>query len=99
MDWQLHDGDAGPRVRRAATQDEGKELFRIQVDPSNPYTIKTREVYLEGQYGRLRTVANGPDGYLYLTTSNCDSRGMPNGRCAMGGDQLLRVTGVELTRM
>jgi glucose/arabinose dehydrogenase len=79
----------------AVTQDEGKELIRIQVDPNNPYTIKTREVYLKGQYGRLRTVANGPDGYLYLTTSNCDSRGMPNGRCAMGGDQLLRVTGLN----
>jgi hypothetical protein len=38
----------------------------------------------------------GPDGHLYLTTSNCDSRGQPNGRCARdGGDKVLRIVGAN----
>jgi aldose sugar dehydrogenase len=48
------------------------------------------EVYLlgEGGYGRLREVIMGPDGDLYVTTSNCDGRGV----CPDEGDQILRVT-------
>jgi glucose/arabinose dehydrogenase len=74
---------------------EGEHLHRIQVSPDNPYKVEKHEVYLKGQYGRLRTVAMGPDGHLYLTTSNCDSRGVPNGRCLAGGDKVLRVVGAH----
>ena len=34
----------------------------------------SHEVYLRGQHGRLREVRMGPDGHLYVTTSNCDGR-------------------------
>ncbi|HEV8675806.1 MAG TPA: PQQ-dependent sugar dehydrogenase [Methylomirabilota bacterium] len=50
------------------------------------------EVYLRGDppdgYGRLRDVIMGPDGHLYVTTSNCDGRG----RCPRDGDKVLRLT-------
>jgi len=48
--------------------------------------VRHRE-YLEGEYGRLRTVVQGPDGALYLLTSNRDGRGDP----APSDDRLLRV--------
>ena len=54
-------------------------------------------MFLKRQYGRLRTVAEGPDGYLYVTTSNCDVRGrvaFPN-RCRRSGDQILRIKGFQ----
>ena len=77
--------------------DEGQHLHRIQLNPDNPYVVERREVFLKRQYGRLRPVAEGPDGYLYVTTSNCDVRGrvaFPN-RCRRSGDQILRIKGFQ----
>lgn len=74
---------------------EGDHLHRIQVRADNPYIVEKHEVYLKGEYGRLRTVAMGPDGHLYITTSNCDPRGLANGRCANGGDKILRIVGAN----
>ena len=33
--------------------------------------------HFSGEYGRLRTVRLGPDGYLYVLTNNRDGRGDP----------------------
>ncbi len=74
---------------------EGEHLHRIQLSPDNPYVVQKHEVYLKGKYGRLRTVAMGPDGHLYITTSNCETRGVAAGHCSNGGDKILRVVGVE----
>jgi glucose/arabinose dehydrogenase len=38
-------------------------------------------------YGRIRDVAEGPDGYLYFSTSNRDGRGKP----AEDDDRILRL--------
>jgi glucose/arabinose dehydrogenase len=39
------------------------------------------------EYGRIRDVAEGPDGYLYFSTSNRDGRGKP----AEDDDRILRL--------
>src|SRR5688572_1308098 len=36
-----------------------------------------QENLLDGKVGRIREVAEGPDGYIYLSTSNRDGRGRP----------------------
>ncbi|MFN7135284.1 MAG: PQQ-dependent sugar dehydrogenase, partial [Myxococcales bacterium] len=38
-------------------------------------------------FGRLREVLMGPDGHLYVTTSNCDGRG----ECPSDKDRILRI--------
>ncbi len=39
------------------------------------------------EFGRIRAVVLGPDGYLYITTSNTDGRGEPRA----GDDKLIRI--------
>ena len=64
-----------------------QQLHRVVFDGANPGRVAAHEVYLQGTYGRLREVAMGPDGHLYVTTSNCDGRG----RCPDEGDRVLRL--------
>ena len=61
-----------------------RHLHRLSVDEFGSATL--HEVYLAEEYGRLREVIMGPDGGLYVTTSNCDGRG----DCGEG-DRILRV--------
>jgi glucose/arabinose dehydrogenase len=42
---------------------------------------------LAGKYGRIRDVAEGPDGFLYFSTSNRDGRGSP----ARDDDRIIRL--------
>lgn len=63
----------------------GERLWRI-----DPGTGENRD-YLNGEYGRLRSVVPAPDGTLWLTTSNRDGRGDP-----VGADD--RILQVSLTR-
>jgi glucose/arabinose dehydrogenase len=66
----------------------GESLHRVRLDPEDPGEVTGHEEYLSGEYGRLRTVKQGPDGALYLLTSNRDGRGDPGPR----DDRLLKVT-------
>lgn len=59
-------------------------LHRIRLSDDGNVTLS--ETYLRGEYGRLRDVIMGPDGGLYVTTSNCDGRGA----CG-AGDVILRI--------
>jgi glucose/arabinose dehydrogenase len=61
----------------------GQGLYEVDISGTD-YTL-TR--HLGGEFGRLRDVVVGPDGYLYLLTSNRDGRGLP----APGDDQLIRL--------
>ena len=53
----------------------GERLFALPLDSSGRTGAPTD--HLAGAYGRLRTVVAGPDGALWLTTSNKDGRGKP----------------------
>jgi glucose/arabinose dehydrogenase len=63
----------------------GEALRRIRLDGDD---VVLDEALLEGVYGRLRTVVEGPGGALYVLTSNRDGRGSPED----GDDRILRIT-------
>lgn len=65
----------------------GRHLHRLVIVPDDPQAIITQERLYDGEYGRLREVVQGPDGALYLLTSNRDGRGSPVGN----DDRLLRI--------
>jgi len=52
------------------------------------FTAVAEELILfDEEFGRLRAIAQGPDGALYLATSNLDGRGSPRS----GDDRIIRV--------
>jgi glucose/arabinose dehydrogenase len=63
----------------------GQRLLRVRVGSGDQVAEAT--ALLEGTYGRLRDVVTGPDGALYVATSNRDGRG----RAAAADDRILRV--------
>ncbi len=52
----------------------GQTLIRVVLDGRR---VVSQERLLEKQYGRIRDVAEGPDGAIYFSTSNRDGRGSP----------------------
>jgi glucose/arabinose dehydrogenase len=62
----------------------GECLIRVKLDGRR---VVNQERLLQGQYGRIREVAEGPDGAIYISTSNRDGRGKP----AANGDRILRL--------
>lgn len=65
-----------------------EHLQRVVFNPQSPQQVERHEVYLQGKYGRLREAIMGPDGELYVTTSNCDGRG----NCPPQQDKIIRIT-------
>jgi len=63
----------------------GEQLRRLSFDGER---VTRNEALLEDEYGRLRDVAEGPDGELYVLTSNRDGRGDPDD----DDDRILRLT-------
>jgi glucose/arabinose dehydrogenase len=61
----------------------GERLIRVTVDGRR---VVNQEDLIKN-YGRIRDVAEGPDGYLYFSTSNRDGRGKP----AEDDDRILRL--------
>ncbi len=55
----------------------GLHLHRVRLDPANPRRVLAQERLLEGRFGRIRDVVNGPSGSLYFCTSNRDGRTTP----------------------
>jgi len=61
----------------------GQALYEVSVN-GNKTELNT---YFISEYGRLREAIIGPDGMLYITTSNRDGRGLPKS----GDDKIIRV--------
>ncbi|GIJ69212.1 PQQ-dependent sugar dehydrogenase [Virgisporangium ochraceum] len=70
----------GDRVYVAGLR--GRTLWRVTRDGGSA------ERLLDDAYGRLRTVAQAPDGSVWVVTSNTDGRGDPRN----GDDRILRFT-------
>ncbi len=66
----------------------GTRMIRVVLDGRR---VVSQENLLKGQYGRIRDVAEGPDGYLYFSTSNRDGRGS----AAADDDRILRIVPVK----
>jgi glucose/arabinose dehydrogenase len=64
-----------------------QHLHRVVIEDGR---LVRHEGYFAGAegFGRLREVLMGPDGALYVTTSNCDGRAA----CPPDGDRVLRIT-------
>lgn len=60
-------------------------LHRVVFDAQR--RVSSHEVYFKDSLGRIREVISGPDGELYLTTSNCDGRGS----CPSDKDRIVKV--------
>ncbi len=65
----------------------GQTLYRLTLDPKHPDKVVVFERLLADEFGRLRDVTQGPEGAIYILTSNRDGRGRP----ADDDDKLLRL--------
>ncbi len=66
---------------------KGEGLVRITLDSKNASNLVSVEKLAEVQYGRIRAVVQGPDGFIYFSTSNRDGRGKPAG----SDDRIFRI--------
>jgi len=66
----------------------GERIIRVV---TNGRQVVSQENLLENKYGRIRDIAEGPDGYIYFSTSNRDGRGTP----ATDDDRILRLVPVK----
>jgi len=54
---------------------KGEGLFRVIIDEDDPHKVISYEKMALISVGRVRDVIEGPDGSIYLSTSNRDGRG------------------------
>jgi len=66
----------------------GTRIIRVKLDGRK---VIGQENLLAGNFGRIREMAEGPDGYIYFSTSNQDGRG----RAAANDDRILRIVPAE----
>lgn len=62
----------------------GARMIRVVMDGRK---VVSQENLLEGNLGRIREIAEGPDGYIYFSTSNRDGRGS----AAAEDDRIMRL--------
>lgn len=70
----------------------GSHLHMIEFDLENN-SVSSHEKLFQDEFGRLRDVQTGPDGFLYILTSNQDGRGTPK----TNDDKILRITPIDST--
>jgi glucose/arabinose dehydrogenase len=66
---------------------KGEALYEAVIDGTRVVLLKE---HFKGEFGRIRTVRLGPDGFFYLTTSNRDGRG----EVGEGDDRIIRINPV-----
>lgn len=66
----------------------GERIIRVVIEGRR---VVSQEPLLQGRYGRIREVAEGPDGAIYFSTSNQDGRGKP----ARDDDRIIRLMPVK----
>lgn len=66
----------------------GTRIIRVRL---NGRTVVSQEDLLKGEYGRIREMEEGPDGFIYFSTSNRDGRGS----AAATDDRILRLVPVK----
>src|SRR5882672_3979551 len=69
----------------------GERIIRVAFDGRN---VVSQENLLEKKYGRIRDIAEGPDGLIYFSTSNRDGRGQPRSE----DDRILRMAPVSAVK-
>ena len=65
----------------------GSGIMRVVMDKSDPTKILSNEMLAEVNFGRIRDIAQGPDGAIYFSTSNRDGRG----RVREGDDKIYKI--------
>ena len=65
----------------------GQHLHQVVLGGPDSRQAVAQERLFEGSFGRLRDVIQGPDGFLYFSTSNQDGRGSPSAE----DDRILRI--------
>lgn len=85
----FYDGDVFPQWRNEylVAGLRSVTLHRINLEGDEPEIGPI----MQGEFGRLRTISQGPDGLLYLLTSNRDERTEP----AEDDDRLIRIIPVD----
>ena len=68
----------------------GSHLHMIDFDLENNL-VTSHEKLFQDEFGRLRDVQTGPDGFLYILTSNQDGRGTPK----TNDDKILRIVPID----
>jgi glucose/arabinose dehydrogenase len=83
----VYEGDAIPQWKGSLlfTTLADRDLRRLTFAADG--SVASEEVLFDDEYGRLRDVIVGPDGAVYVATSNKDSRGDPRD----GDDRILRI--------
>ena len=62
----------------------GAAIYKYQIDGTE---IKDKKEFFNNTWGRLRAIELGPDGFIYVTTSNSDGRGIKTS----GDDKLIKI--------
>jgi glucose/arabinose dehydrogenase len=70
----------------------GSHLHMIEFNLEDN-SISSHEKLFQDEFGRLRDVQTGPDGFLYILTSNQDGRGTPK----TNDDKILKITPIDST--
>jgi len=68
----------------------GNHLHMIEFDLETN-SVTSHEKLFQGEFGRLRDVQTGPDGFLYILTSNQDGRGSPK----VNDDKILKIVPLD----